>query len=109
MTPDETAVGKTLGHRLDDACERHGLEWVVLPFDRSPRSWREGPYWGALVSAQYDRRRGRATRFYRYSEEAHPPRYRRPDPDVVYINLQPLGRHEIKRLLLAQIEHERQR
>ncbi len=105
--PDALVVGKTLGHRLDDACERWGLEWIVLPFDRSPSSWRHGPYWGALVVAQYDRHRGRAARFHRYNEEAHIPSDRRPDPRVVFINLQPLGRHEIKRLLLAQIEDDR--
>ncbi len=104
---DALAVGKTLGHRLDDACERWGLEWIILPFDRSPSSWREGPYWGALVVAQYGRRPGRAARFYRYNEEAHVPSDRRPDPQVVFINLQPVGRHEIKRLLLAQIENDR--
>jgi hypothetical protein len=96
-------MAKTLAHRLDDACKSHGLEWLVLPFDRSSESWRDGPYWGALVTAQYLRRKGRPARFYRYNEEAHIPEDRRPDPEVVYITLQPLGRQEIKRLLLAQI------
>ena len=59
--------------------------------------------WGALVVAQYSRRKGRSARFYRYNEGAHIPQDRRPDPEVVFITLQPLGRHEIKRLLLAQI------
>jgi len=27
-----------------------------------------------------------------------------PDPEVVYISLEPLGRREVKRLLLAQLE-----
>jgi hypothetical protein len=97
-------MAKTLAHRLDDACEIHGLEWVVLPFDRSRESWRNGPYWGALVIAQFPRRRGRSARFYRYNEGAHVPQDRRPDPEVVFITLQPFGRHEIKRLLLAQID-----
>jgi hypothetical protein len=94
---------KTLAHRLDDACESHGLEWLVLPFDRNRDSWRDGPYWGALVVAQYSRRGGRHTRFYQYNAEAHIPENRRPDPEVVYITIQQSGRHEIKRLLLAQI------
>jgi hypothetical protein len=55
------------------------------------------------VTAQYQRRQGRATRFYQYNEQAHIPTNRRPDPEVLYITLQPLGRKEIKRLLLAQI------
>jgi hypothetical protein len=100
---DETVMAKTLAHRLDDACEIHGLEWVVLPFERGSESWRNGPYWGALVIAQHSRRRGRSARFYRYKEQAHIPQDRRPDPEVIYITLQPSGRHEIKRLLLAQI------
>jgi hypothetical protein len=94
-------MAKTLAHRLDDACERHGLEWLVMPFDESSESWSRGPYWGALVIAQYPRRRGRAARFYRYNERAHTPC--RADPEVVYITLQPSGRREAKRLLLAQI------
>lgn len=96
-------MGKTLAHRLDDACESHGLEWLVLPFDRSSESWRDGPVLGRARDRQYPRRRGSAARFYRYNEETHIPVDRRPDPEVVYITLQPLGRQEIKRLLLAQI------
>ena len=97
-------MGKTLGHQLDDACEAHGLEWLVLPFDRSREAWRDGPYWGALLTAQSPRRRGRPARFYRYNEEARIPENRSPDPEVVYISLEPQGRHEIMRLLLSQLE-----
>lgn len=96
-------MAKTLAHRLDDACEIHGLEWLVLPFDRTSESWRNGPYWGALVIAEHPRRTSRFARFYKYNEAAQIPENRKPNPDVVYITLQPLGRHEIKRLLLAQI------
>jgi hypothetical protein len=100
---DDVMVGKTLTHRLDDACEQYGLEWLLLPFDRD--SWRRGPYWGALVVAQYKRRRGRHARFYPYLEAAHIPDARRSDPpEVVYISLEPVGRREMKRLLLAQLE-----
>ena len=81
-------MGKTLAHRLDDACEFHGLEWLVLPFDRGGEPWRDGPYLGALVTAQDPRRRGRPARFYQYNEEAHIPEDRGPDPEVVYITLQ---------------------
>jgi hypothetical protein len=96
-------MAKTLADRLHEACEAHGLEWLVLPFDRSSESWRNGPYWGALLIAQHPRRAGRPARFYRYNEAAHIPENRKPDPEVVYIALQPSGRQEIKRLLLAQI------
>lgn len=98
-------MAKTLAHRLDDACEKYGLEWLVLPFKETRESWRGGPYWGALVIAQYPRRSGRAARFYRYNGRvhAHLDKEPRPDPTVVYLTLQPLGRREAKRLLLAQI------
>jgi hypothetical protein len=97
-------MGKTLTHRLDDACERHGLEWIVLPFDDSPEAWRNGPYWGALVTAHYPRRHGHATRFYLYMWAAQIPYDDESEPDVVYISVQPSGRDEMKRLLLAQVE-----
>jgi hypothetical protein len=100
---DKERMGKTLTHRLDDACEALGLEWLVLPLDQDRESWGDGPYWGALVTAQYPRRRGRAARFFRYNGEAQVPRDRRPDPEVIYITLQPSGRRGLKRLLLAQI------
>jgi hypothetical protein len=99
-------MGKTLADRLDEACEVHGLEWLMLPMDRSAESWRHGPYWGVLVSAQYPRRGGRPSRFYRYDREADPRQERWPDPEVVYITVEPSGRREIKLLLLAQIDGE---
>jgi hypothetical protein len=97
-------MGKTLTHRLDDACELHGLEWVVLPFDESQKSWRNGPYWGALVTARYPRRRGHRARFYLYIRGAQIPYGCESEPDVLYISIQPSGRDEITRLLLAQVE-----
>jgi hypothetical protein len=97
-------MGRTLGHRLDDACERCGLEWVVLPFDESRESWRDGPYWGALLTARYPRRSGHNARFYLYTRGAQVPYGEESQPDVVFITIEPAGRHEIKRLLLAQIE-----
>jgi hypothetical protein len=97
-------MAKTLVHRLDDACATLGLEWVVLPFEPNWDAWHQGPYWGALVTAQFDRRGGRASRFYHYNEDAAIPSERRPDPEAIYITLQPSGRDEIKRLLLAQLE-----
>ena len=98
-------MGRTLNQRLDDACESNGLEWLVLPFDQSRESWRDGPYWGALVIAQYPPQRGRAARFYHYNGvvQANVLRDKRPDPDVIYITLQPSGRLGVKRLLLAQL------
>lgn len=99
-------MSKTLTQRLDEACEKHELEWLVLPFEQNPVSWRNGPYWGALVKAQYQRRPGRASRFYRYRGDLQAPFFTdvRPNPKVTYITGEPCGRQEIKRLLLAQIE-----
>jgi hypothetical protein len=95
---------KTLTHRLDDACREHGLEWVALPFEPSPAAWRAGPYWGALLRAERPKRGGRHSRFFAYyAPQARIWNDPLPEPDVVYIMCQPSGRHEIKRLLLAQI------
>lgn len=70
-------------HRLD-TCELHGLEWLVLPFERGPERWRQGPYWCALVLAQYERSCGRASRFYHYGQEAQiPANRRRPHPETI--------------------------
>jgi len=97
-------MGKTLANRLDEACESHGLEWLILPFDSSPECWREGPYWGVLVSAQYPRGHGRGARPHRDSEQTDTPAQRRPGPQVLYITIEPSGREETKRLLLARID-----
>ncbi len=46
---------KSLEQRLDEACERHDLEWLVLPCDLGSdadsqiQNFRYGPYWCALM------------------------------------------------------------
>ena len=97
-------MAKTLTHRLDDACRQHGLEWLVLPFEECRQAWARGPYWGALVVAQYQPRSGRAVRFYRYNGLIEWGPEKKPKPEVIYLTLEPMGRQEVKRLLLAQVE-----
>jgi len=76
------SVTGTLEDRLDDACREHGFEWVVLPFEESPESWRSGPYWGAFMKAEDPPQEGRR-RFYRYNGFIKG-RENLPDPDVVF-------------------------
>lgn len=47
---------------------------------------------------------GRASRFYKYNQETQIPENRGPNPETIFIALQPMGRREAKRLLLAQLE-----
>ena len=98
---------KTLKARLNAACVRHGLEWVVLPCEepgpsgyQSRDAWRKGPYWCALVKPG-PRSSGHGS-FYAYNGLIKG-RENDPDPDVVFIHPGPLGRRAAKRLLLAEL------
>jgi hypothetical protein len=96
-------MGASLTQLLDRECERFGLEWLVLPFEESPDSWSSGPFWAALVIAQYPPRSGIANRFFHYNGLIEWGLDKKPDPDVVFLALEPMGRPEAKRLLLAQL------
>lgn len=100
-------MAETLTQRLDRMCADHGIEWLVLPCETDGRgaasrsAWRGGPYWCALLMPG-SRPSGHG-RLYAYNGLVRG-RENDPPPEVVYIHAGPLGRHEAKRLLLAQLE-----
>ena len=98
---------KSLKQRLNEACARHDLEWLVLPCDlgdggeSSRWNFRYGPYWCALMEP--GPRRSGHRRLYSWNRKikGHEDE---PDPDAIYFHPGPLGRKEAKRLLLAQLD-----
>jgi hypothetical protein len=98
---------KSLKQRLDEACERHDLEWLVLPCDLGSdaesqiRNFRYGPYWCALMEP--GPRRSGHRRLYAWNRriKGHE---NDPYPDAIYFHPGPLGRKQAKRLLLSQLE-----
>jgi hypothetical protein len=98
---------RTLRDRLDDACARHGLEWVILPSAEpepngyhAVEAWRHGPYWCALVMPGPHRSGYR--QFYAYNGLVKG-REDEPDPEVVFIHPGPLTIRQAKKVLLAEL------
>ncbi len=97
---------KSLTQRLSEACERHDLEWLVLPCDlgdggeSSRHNFRYGPYWCALMEP--GPRRSRHNRHYAWNRriKGHE---NDPYPGAIYFHPGPLGRKQAKRLLLAEL------
>lgn len=98
---------ESLKQRLNELCERHDLEWLVLPCvlgdggERSRRGYRYGPYWCALMEP--GPRRSGHRRSFAWNRKIKGWE-NDPYPDAIYFHPGPLGRKEAKRLLLAQLE-----
>lgn len=98
---------KSLKQRLNEECERHDLEWLVLPFNVGERgkgssnTFREGPFWCALMEP--GPRRSGHRRLFAWNRHIVG-RENDPYPDAIFFHPGPLGRKQAKRLLLAQLD-----
>ena len=98
---------KSLEQRLNESCERHDLEWLVLPCDLGDdtdsqlHNFRYGPFWCALMEP--GPRRSGHRRLYSWNRRIRG-HEDDPYPDAIYFHPGPLGRKQAKRLLLAQLD-----
>jgi hypothetical protein len=104
---------RTLEDQLDEACERYGLWWLVLPCEYETgigapeHAWRAGPWWCALiVSSGLTTNTRRWRRAFHYNLLGEVGRAEERMPEVAYIHPGPLGRKEAMGLLLAQLQRD---